>query len=550
MPAHPAYLPSMDSSAPGPSLARVVTAARAGSIDHAAALFRAGGFDRRSDDPAALAVAGRIAKDRALRLPLAERSRALAAAATHYAQSFALDPQPYTRINQATLTLLAGEVEAGQAMARSLLDWLDSGASFAETPYFLAATRAEALLLLGRRDAAEAALAAAIGPGSDSAEDQATTLRQLRLILDAQGADAGWLDAYRPRQALNYAGHLGIAEVAVEPLAKRVHEVLDEWRIGAGFGALAAGADLVVAEALLEAGAQLNVVLPTAPAEFLAQSVSPYGSHWAHRFERAMAEAASLRWVSTVAGAYEPLAAHLAADVAMGASVLHARRLETGAVQLLVIDEAGGRFGGGKDTAYLGERWGSARPQVTLIAARSAPVIASGAKPAEGRPDRCLTAMLHIAFDGVDTLEDSAFAAALDTMILPFRADCEAIAEQPDVVLPCGNARIVAFTDPDRAWHYARALLALPQAKGRLRLTGHYGLAHWLGTPRALVGTSIAALEALAPVALPGVLTASGALASALFVNQSAAIHAEEIGTWRGDALFALTADPETGPCQ
>ena len=132
MPSHPAYLPAMDSSLHGPTLARVVTAARAGSIEHAAALFRAGGFDRRADDPAALAVAGRLAKDRALRLPVAERQRALADAAATYARAYALDPQPYTRINAATLTLLSGDAETGRAMAQGLLDWLDSGEAFAE----------------------------------------------------------------------------------------------------------------------------------------------------------------------------------------------------------------------------------------------------------------------------------------------------------------------------------------------------------------------------------------------------------------------------------
>ena len=550
MAATTAYRIAMESSAQGPTLARVITAARAGSLDHAAALFRAGGFDQRAEDPAALAVAGRLAKDRALRLPAAEQPAALAAAAQAYSRAFDLDPQPYTRINAATLTLLSGDRARGQAMAKDLLDWLDSGATFAETPYFLTATRAEALLLLGELGGARAALAQAFALAPDSAEDLATTLRQLRLILARDGADTAWLDPFRPPRTLNYAGHLGIAEAAIAPLAAEIAQVLAAERIGAGFGALAAGADLVIAEALLDAGIELHVVLPTTPEEFAAQSVIPYGAHWSRRFERCIEQAASLRWVSTVSGSYEPLAAHLAADVAMGASVMHARRLETEAVQLLVIDNAGGPHGAGQDTAYLGARWRSKRTQVKLVAPRSAPVAPSGTKPREGRADRCLTAILHIAFDGVDSLDDDAFAAALDTTIAPFRRACEHIEPQPEVVLPSGNARIVAFTDPDQAWRHAAALLALPAAAGRLRLVGHYGLAHWLGEPPALVGTSVAALAALAPLALPGVLTASDTLASALFVNLSDQIHAEEIGAWHGEALFALTPDPGNGPCQ
>jgi hypothetical protein len=555
MSAFPAYLSSMDQSAQRPSLAKIITAARAGSLEHASMLFRAGGFDRAGNDPAALSVAGRLAKDRAMRSHSSARAALFAEAARAYARAFDLDPQPYTRINQATLTTLSGDVEGGRALARDLIDWLGTEKDFAETPYYLAATAAEAHLLLGERDDAESRLADAIGLAAGSWEDRASTLRQFRLIVAAAGQDARWLDRYRPPRALNYAGHLGIAESAVSALAKRVGDVLLHNDVGAGFGALAAGADLVIAEALLEFGAELHVILPTAATAFIEQSVAPYGRIWVERFERAAADAASLTSVSSITGDYEPLASHLAADVAMGASVLHAQRLETEALQLLVIDEGEGPFGSGQDTAYLGDRWiggqragspQSRRPhqQVCLVAPRSAPVAASGSKH-EGRPDRCLTAMLHIAFNGIDLLDDASFAAMLDTVITPFRQACEHINPQPPVLLPVGNARIVAFFDPDAAWHYAAALLALPDAAERIQIAGHYGLAHWLGEPRALVGTSVSALTALAPAAMPGVVTATETLASAIAVNQAGAVHAEEIGQWRGHRLFALTPNAD-----
>lgn len=547
----------MDQPGQAPTLARIINAARAGSLDYASSMFRSGGFHSAIEDPAALAVAGRLAKDRALRRPVAERAVWMAEAADAYGRAFAIDPQPYTRINQATCRLLAGDTEGAQAIARELLAWLDSGVRIAETPFYIIATRAEALLLLGDRAGAEACLADAVGLAFDCPEDQASTLRQLNLILDHRNADRAWLDVYRPRRALNFAGHLALDEDAIGPLKARIHAVLTEYDIGAGFGALAAGADLIIAEALLDVNAELHVVLPTTPESFIAQSVLPYGAQWTERFVRCRDAATSLRCVTSVSGEYEPLATYLAADVAMGASVLHAKRLCTAAMQLLLIDDSAGPFGGGRDTAYLGERWraGTAdgdqapgRRQICVTVPRSAAIAPSGSKPREGRADRCLTAMLHIAFDGLDTLDDAAFAESLDAVIAPFRRACDSLEPQPDAVLPAGNARIVAFYDPDAAWRHAAALLALPEAAGRLRVAGHYGLAHWLGTPRALVGTSVGALTALAPVALPGVLTASEALASALFVNQADFVHAEEIGEWRGDKLFALT--PQDGrPC-
>lgn len=100
-------------------LPAIITAARAGALDHAETLFAAGGFDRRVDDPAALAVKGRLLKDRAALLPLAERRAGFAAAAAAYAAADALAPQPYTRINLATLTMLAGN--ANVPVARSIV---------------------------------------------------------------------------------------------------------------------------------------------------------------------------------------------------------------------------------------------------------------------------------------------------------------------------------------------------------------------------------------------------------------------------------------------
>ena len=124
----------MSPARPGPSLAAIITAARAGSIGYAAALFDAGGWDDRTADPAALATRARLRKDAALRAPAAERAPLLLAAADAYATADRLRPQPYTRINAATLRFLAGDRAHAQTIAGDLLNWMDGGEDFAETP--------------------------------------------------------------------------------------------------------------------------------------------------------------------------------------------------------------------------------------------------------------------------------------------------------------------------------------------------------------------------------------------------------------------------------
>ncbi len=524
-----------------PSLAAIITAARAGSLSYAQAMFDAGGFATRHDDPAALAVKGRLLKDQALRLPLAERPPLYAEAAAAYRAAYRLNAQPYTRINQASLMLLAGDRSAAVRIASELLDLLSAADTIAETPYYLAATRAEVHLICDDVAAAERALNEAFTHDPDGWADHASTLRQFQLILAALPAESGWLDAFRPPASLVFAGHLGVAPQQSAELRTKVDAFLAEGNIGFGFGALAAGADIVIAEALLTRGAALHVVLPTHVEAFVAQSVAPYDPSWHARFDACLAQAESVQCVTSVSGGYEPLATKLAADVAMGAAVLNACHLESTAAQLLVIDAGAGRFGAGLGTTYLGERWVNAGRQHCIIMPRTANVIASGLRTdTEGRTDRRLAAMLMIGFAGLDQLDEAGFAAAVDEVVTPFRDASATLPIQPDLTLSVGNARIAAFADPDKAWDYARALLALPPLALPLRLAGHYALAHWLGDPPALVGRGIAELSEIAAASLPNVLTVSETLATALFVNKADTVLAEHIGEAGPLKLYAL----------
>lgn len=525
-----------------PTLPAIITAARAGSLRHAQTMFKAGGFDACVDDPSVLAVKGRLIKDEALRAPPADHATLFALAADAYGAACALSPQPYTMINQASLSLLAGRRGVAVHLATQLLSWLATDGSIAETPYYLAATRAEAHLLCGDVAAADRALTEAITHDPDGWTDHASTLRQLGLIARALGIDPAWLDCHRPPRSLNFAGHLGVGMNDAAVLRDQVSTFLTEMNIGFGYGALAAGADIVIAEALLAHGAELHVMLPTQVDDFVRQSVMPFAPVWLQRFEHCLAHATNVQCVTSMSGSYEPLATKLAADVAMGASVLNARALESSAAQLLVIDDGPGPFGTGLGTAYLGERWINGGAQQCIRVPRSEGVVASGLKiEREGRKDLRLAAILMISFDGLDALDEGAFAAAIGSVLEPFRAAAAAIVPQPDLTLPTGNARIAAFADPDAAWAFARAVLALPPTALPLRLSGHYALAHWLTEPPALVGHGVTQLASIAASALPGVFTVSETLASALFVNGADDIIAEHIGEVGSIRLFAVT---------
>ena len=525
-----------------PSLAAIITAARAGSIGYANALFEAGGWGTRTDDSAALATRARLLKDAALRASGPDRLILLKDAAQAYAAADALRPQPYTRINEATMRFLAGDRARARTLAQALPGWMAAQPRLDETAYFIAATRAEAHLLCGAVDLAAQAMREACAADPDGWADRSTTLRQLTLICDGLGLAPDWLDPFRPPVSLSYAGHLGLAAADCGDLRQTIDRWMEDHSIGFGFGALAAGGDIVLAEAILARGGELHVVLPIGVEAFVAQSVTPYDPAWYPRFYACLDAAQSVQCVTSLSGAYEPLATQLAADVAMGAAALNAQRLHSAAWQLLLTDGGPGRFGAGLGTQRIGERWRDKGRQHCIVGPRTAPVPASSRAPVpEGRADRRLATMLMILFDGLDRFDEAGFADAVDSVIAPFRAACAAMAIQPDLAMPVGNALLVAFADPDKAWDYAVALLAMPPLALPLRIAGHHGLAHWLDLPPALVGRATADCMAIAAAAMPGVLTASETMASALCINRSAEIIAEHVGEVGDTRLYALS---------
>ena len=116
--------------------------------------------------------------------------------------------------------------------------------------------------------------------------------------------------------------------------------MLEEENVGFGFGALAAGADIIIAEALLARGAELHAVLPGGAEAFAAVSVDPFGKAWRRRFDAVLAMAETVRPVRPLGAAPDAAMIGLADEVAMGAALMNGRRLESSAVQLLVLDSA------------------------------------------------------------------------------------------------------------------------------------------------------------------------------------------------------------------
>lgn len=497
------------------SLAAITALARSGALDRAWALFEASGY-REDASAAALAVKGRLLKDSALQAHGSERLALLGEAEAAYAAADAQSPAPYLLINVATLAALRGDVPRAAALAGEVLKRLDAP-DLAETPYYVAATRAEALLLHGDRAAADRAMAEAIALHPSGWEEAAGTVRQLGLILAARGEPDGWLDAHRPPAGLHYAGHLGVA-LDSDALRAEVDARLAEARVGAGFGALAAGADIVVAEALLARGAALHVVLPGAVDAFERYSVAAIDEAWLPRFRACLAAAASVRVAARSNRAHEPLATQLAAETAMGGALLHARRFATRALQLLVADQGDGAFGAGANTARDGRTWAATgAAQCVLRCPRAGDAVAPPPPPAD---ERRLMALLLISPPTDAVPGEDGYAAWHREALAPLRAACP-------TAIAHGAGLLLGFPDLAEAARCAAGLHRLPlTTRWPLRITGAYGIVH---TDAGLGGVPVALAEALASVTLPGTTAVTDLFAHALAIR-SDSDRAEWIG--------------------
>ncbi len=124
---------------------------------------------------------------------------------------------------------------------------------------------------------------------------------------------------------------------AEEPaLAVRIAAALDALGAREAFGPLACGADILIAEAMLARGGRLEVVLPFAEADFIADSVLCGGATWLARFEACRDAAARVHFSTRAAYVGDDNQFAYNTRFAMGLAALRARDLGGEAVQLAV----------------------------------------------------------------------------------------------------------------------------------------------------------------------------------------------------------------------
>ena len=194
-------------------------------------------------------------------------------------------------------------------MAGRVLEATEQAAPSTEADrYWHFATRGEALLLLGREADSVAAYACAASQAGRRYGAVAASRQQLQLLA-AHGfrVPPPLFEALPPPTVVVFVGHmLDQPDRAVprfppsQEAAVRAEIVrhLDEIDARIGYCSAACGSDLLFVEAMHARGAEVHIVLPYSQDDFLDASVRSAGASWVARFHQALADAASVKYVS------------------------------------------------------------------------------------------------------------------------------------------------------------------------------------------------------------------------------------------------------------
>jgi class 3 adenylate cyclase len=399
---------------------------------------------------------------------------------------------------------------------------LEDPAVAAAGDYYKAATRAEALLLLGRADEVTEALGSDPVRASTDYGGRSSTLRQLDMVAAFLGQRVeqrrALLAPLAPPRVAHYCGHMFAAGDAAEARIRgEIHALLDAETVGFAYGALACGGDILIAEAMLDRGVELHVILPFEEEDFLAQSVRPGGGNWEARYQACRARAAGLTFASPMAFFGRPEQYSYGSRMAMGLARLRSDHLAAEAVQIALWDGApsNGPAGTGADVlawaAHGGRSCAIDPGAVDRQLVRPNPRVRSDY-------DRVLAAILFTDFAGFSTLSEAALPAFWDGVM---RHVAEVL-DGHDEEIGCRNswgdalyavttsaptAAEIALELQDRLADFDFATLGL-DGSGGMRIGVHYGpvyrtMDHITGRT-TFYGTEVSKAARIEPVTPPG----------------------------------------------
>ncbi|WP_294124141.1 adenylate/guanylate cyclase domain-containing protein [Sphingomonas sp.] len=367
----------------------------------------------------ALALKGRLLKDLAGRSAGNEQVSLFRQSSQAYRHAFQLSDGYFSGINAATTSFLAGDVSEARELAAAIGRRPDVADP---QDYFAAASAAEAALVCGDVDQATALFGEARRRADASPGMVASTARQVTLIAGklavSDSQRQALLDSIRPTPVIHYCGHMFAAGwQEEEAIAESIRAILAESDVLVGYGQLACGADILVAEALLERGGELHVVLPFEEEDFIKSSVVIGGREWVTRYEKARNAASSVTFATEMRWVNDDQQFSYCAKLVMGLAQLRASVMQAATFQLAVWDRAptAAIAGTAAHCAEWAELGGESR---VIEVPRQRPALETAAVIQDpGKPSWTLCSMLFADFAGFSRLDEDHLSRFLEVVM-------------------------------------------------------------------------------------------------------------------------------------
>jgi class 3 adenylate cyclase len=224
----------------------------------------------------------------------------------------------------------------------------------------------------------------------------------------------------------------------------KVRALLQARHVGFLYGALACGADIIIAETALELGAELHLVLPFSVEEFVATSVARGGPGWAERFHHCLARAASVTVASDSAYSGDAVLFAYSSRIAMGQALNRGASLDAKVWQLAVFDGEEGNETGG--TWHDISQWRLAGGTTEVVSVKSTRTGATVA-PFISTSKRVIRSVLFGDFKGFSRLHDEHIPRFLETVMQPVAEVLDRYAEHVIVRNTWGDGLFLIMDD-------------------------------------------------------------------------------------------------------
>ncbi len=463
----------------------------------------------------------------------------------------------YPAINAASTALFAGDEADAKLLARETLTllerrpagWLDV-ASSAPDHYWALATVIEAHLILGNLDTARPLIQKAIAAAGESYAQLTTTARQFERICAVNGADLKSLHLFEPPAVVHYLGHIispaGRFRIDEEVrVAAEIANTLDGMCIGMAYGSLAAGADILFAEALIARKVALNIILPFRTAEFIEYSVRVGGDAWISRFQACIKAAKTVRFATEDSYLNDDLLFTYASQLAMGLAVLCARHMHAPEHQLAVWD--GEARSGVAGTVVDMQNWIRAELPQTVIrcgARASNDDLRAYVKPPVTHGRRDMRAMLFADIHGFSKLADVQLPVFVSQIMGPVARVIHGFGDAVEYVNTWGDGIFAVFQDAGKAAECALqmqetladidlGLIGLPKHLA-LRIGGHLGPVYRLDEPvigrKTSFGAHVSRAARIEPVTPEGCVYVTETFAAILSLHNGREFACDYVG--------------------